>query len=100
MFKNSIMTADSNAMLVTLTIGDIVNVIREVVCECLDNSQQQEEIASEGEQLITASKAMKLLKCNRSTLWRWNRDKYLCTVKVGKKNFYKQTDIQNIINSK
>lgn len=45
------------------------------------------------EQYLSPDEAAKKLGVTTNTLWRWNKTKYLCPVKVGHKCFYKLSDI-------
>ncbi len=53
---------------------------------------QQEEV------YLTTAQASNKLNVNRSTLWRWDRDNYLKSVKVGKKTLYRLSDVEKILN--
>lgn len=48
--------------------------------------------------LVTPDKVTKILHVDRSTLWRWAKTGYLIPIEVGGKRFYKQSDIDNILN--
>ena len=37
------------------------------------------------------------LKVDKSTLWRWAKQNYLCPVKIGGKTFYRSNDINKIM---
>lgn len=47
----------------------------------------------EKEQYLTAEEACQLLRVTKPTLWRWHKENYLVPVKVGRKNYYRQSDI-------
>lgn len=49
------------------------------------------------ETYITALQASKRLGVDRSTLWRWDKENYLKTVKIGSKVRYKLSDIEKIL---
>ena len=48
--------------------------------------------------LVTPDEVTKILHVDRSTLWRWAKTGYLIPIEVGGKRFYKQSDIDNILN--
>ena len=50
----------------------------------------------EEEQYLSKSEVAKLLNVSENTLWRWNRDGYLQSVKIGRNPFYKQSDIDRL----
>ena len=45
---------------------------------------------------ITPTQAADMLRVNRSTLWRWDRENYLKPAKVGAKRFYWLSDVKRI----
>ncbi|MBQ8866668.1 MAG: helix-turn-helix domain-containing protein [Bacteroidaceae bacterium] len=45
---------------------------------------------------LSAEETARRLKVDRSTLWRWNKDGYLITTKVGNKVRYKLSDVERI----
>ena len=57
----------------------------------LNNVQQQP-----GEKLISATEVQQLLNVSATTLWRWDKTGYLKSVRVGRKAYYRQSDIERI----
>lgn len=49
---------------------------------------------------LTTDQVVQLLGKNKSTLWRWGKEKYLVPVKVGRSNLYKREDVQAILDGK
>lgn len=56
----------------------------------LNNVQQPEE------KLISATEVQQLLNVSATTLWRWDKTGYLKSVRVGRKAYYRQSDIERI----
>lgn len=48
--------------------------------------------------LVTPDEAKIQLHVDRSTLWRWAKTGYLVPIEVGGKRFYKQSEIDAILN--
>jgi len=48
------------------------------------------------EKYLTVDEVCKILHVSSNTLWRWNKSKYLCSVKVGRTPMYRQSDIDNL----
>lgn len=48
--------------------------------------------------LISKDEACKLLGVTYSTLWRWKKTGFLNDVKIGRKSFYKNSEIKRIKN--
>ena len=93
----SITNIPENATVRTLVVCSIDD-LRAIMHECiLTATPAEEETAEDGDKLLTAEEVMARLHCNRSTLWRWNKDEYLCHKKVGKKNMYLEADVNKLI---
>ena len=48
------------------------------------------------EKYLTTDEVCEILHVSSNTLWRWNKSKYLCSVKVGRTPMYRQSDIDNL----
>lgn len=46
--------------------------------------------------LLTVDDVSKRLHINRVTIWRWERDGYLKPKKIGRKKYYRQSDIERL----
>lgn len=55
-----------------------------------------ETTQNNSEKYLTASEAAAALKCDRTTLWRWEKSQYLVPVKIGSRLFYRRSDIDNL----
>lgn len=97
MAGDSLNVAQQNAMAMLYGLFEplIVATFNKVLDEREQLKQEQEE-ANE-EKLITTNEAAKLLDVDRSTLWRWNKERYLCSIKVGKKAMYRLGDCKKIM---
>lgn len=58
--------------------------------------QPQEEEENDDEVYLTEEEVKERLHVAHSTLWRWNNIGYLRAYKWGRKNMYKESDIQNL----
>ena len=56
--------------------------------------------APKEEAYITANEAANLLNVTLSTLWRWDKEKYLEKIKIGNKVRYRQSDVERLIKGK
>ncbi len=59
-----------------------------------ERENQEREQQSKKDEYMTTEEVCKLLDVTKPTLWRWAQIKYLVPVKVGRKNFYKASDIE------
>lgn len=62
--------------------------------------EEAKKMSKEPEYYITPDEVMKIFKVSRNTLWRWNRDKYLCAVKFGNKIFYRKSDVNKLMENR
>ncbi|NCB69264.1 MAG: DNA-binding protein [Bacteroidia bacterium] len=84
---------------VSINLSDLLEAFRIVLRE--ENEKQvQNNVEESQERLLTEKEVQEMLNVSHSTLFRWNRDKYLCFIKIGNKNRYKYSDIMRIKNNK
>ncbi len=79
---------------VVCTIDDLRQLFTEWRDEQRENERQEREQQSKKDEYMTTKEVCKLLSVTKPTLWRWAQIKYLVPVKVGRKNFYKASDIE------
>ena len=58
---------------------------------------QMAKAKEETEQYLSPNEASKTLKVSINTLWRWNKEKYLCPIKVGHRSLYKLSEITKLM---
>ena len=61
------------------------------------NQELMEANAPKEEIYISAPEAAKMLNVTLSTLWRWDKDKYLEKIKIGNKVRYRLSDVERMI---
>lgn len=84
---------------VSITYGELVEAFRQILQEeKLKNDILLQEETSDI--LLTEEQVIEILDTSHSTLWRWNRDCYLCCVKIGCKNRYKKSDVDHILKNR
>ena len=69
----------------------IIDGVREVVEDALGGKSSRQN-----EDLISAEEVLTRLKVSKSTLWRCEKQQYLTPVKLGRKKYYRPSDIQRI----
>ena len=69
---------------------DLENVVQNAVNRLLEKRENKPEV------YLSVEETARRLKVDRSTLWRWNKDGYLTTTKVGNKVRYKLSDVERI----
>lgn len=84
-----------------LAQGDHIAVIsladlREFALSLMESQRKLAAQQAKPEEYLTSKQAAAALNVCENTLWRWNRDKYLCHVKVGKQVMYRASDIERL----
>ena len=80
---------------VTVSVADL----KEFALYLLDEAKEQGKSEKEPEQWLTPKEAARLLGVSGNTLWRWNNTGYLTHTKVGRKPFYRLSDINKLKNN-
>ena len=78
---------------ITINAGQLVEAIE----YCVNKTKAEFEAKQAPETYLTRQQAAKMLDVDVSTLFRWNRDNYLCACKVGNKVLYKKSDIEKLL---
>lgn len=83
---------------ISVTYIELVEAFRIIFQEeKLKNEILSEEVASDV--LLTEKEVQKILNTSHSTLWRWHNTEYLVHVSIGRKNRYKKSDVNKILNN-
>lgn len=80
----------STQTLMIVSKDDLENVVQNAVNRLLEKRENKPEV------YLSVEETARRLKVDRSTLWRWNKDGYLTTTKVGNKVRYKLSDVERI----
>lgn len=80
----------SSQLLMIVSLDDLKCVVQKAIGELLDQRENKAEV------YLTAEETAKRLKVDRSTLWRWNKERYLVAAKVGIRLRYKLSDVDRI----
>lgn len=81
-------------VMVQCDLNDLRDLLREAV---LTANTPNGNPTSEEPEFLTTDQTAKRLKVDRSTLWRWHRNKYLCHCKVGHKTLYRTADVERLL---
>jgi predicted DNA-binding transcriptional regulator AlpA len=86
-------------LIVIVKCSDLIDAIRFMAKEDMFQKEQKnsDKIA---ETYLTEDEVRQMLNVSHSTLWRWKKEEYLIPVKVGRKNRYKKSEIEALINQK
>lgn len=75
---------------VMVSLADLKEFVCELVAEAVAKPAETEE------KYLTTDEVCEILHVSSNTLWRWNKSKYLCSVKVGRTPMYKLSDVNNL----
>lgn len=93
-----ILESKENVLLV-VSMSDLKELFNHIIDEREAEKQAVADNKHDNE-LVNADDTAKILGVKTNTLWRWGRSGYLIPVKIGRKSFYKQADIDRIKGNK
>lgn len=87
----------SSQVMVIIGLDDLRLWHKEVI---EDTRRELEEIviSDKSETYPTPKEVSKILGVDLSTLWRWNKRKYLVHIEIGGKRKYKMSDVKSLLN--
>lgn len=83
-----------------ITINVKVGELLEAIDYCVDKTRkdlEQQITDANTETYPSIEQVAKLLSVNKSTLWRWSKQKYLVPIEVGGKRRYRMSDVKKIL---
>ena len=86
--------SNSNVQIVC-NLADLRQIFTDWQREQREKDLQQKQHQKQKEYL-TVKETCEVLNVTKPTLWRWSKLNYLVPVKVGKKNYYKSSDIESL----
>lgn len=75
---------------VNVSVGDLKEFVAEMIAAAAAKPQEVEET------YLTTDEVCEMLHVSPNTLWRWNKNGYLCATKVGRTPMYKLSDVNNL----
>ena len=86
----------SNANNIQLVIGinDLKELCSYFVQQEFDRQEKLKEQENDG--LLDSKQVMELLNVKIGTLWRWNQSGYLTCIKIGRRNYWKRENVEEI----
>ena len=71
--------------------------LRDVLLDIINsNNSKAEKEGKQEDRILTRKEAAKMLSVDISTLWRWEREGHLLPSRIGKRIYYKYSEIQRI----
>ena len=71
--------------------------LKEFALELMDEFVNSSKFENNTEKYLTTAETMKMLNVSEPTLWRWSKTGYLPKVKLGRKCFYRESDIVKLV---
>ena len=71
--------------------------LKEFALELMDEFANLSKYDNNTEKYLTTAEVMKMLNVSEPTLWRWSKNGYLPKVKLGRKCFYRESDIIKLV---
>ena len=90
-----------NLNLVHVSIEDMTSIMREVVATELLKVKDLISLTpkeDDSDKILTREEVCKLLKVSPTTLFHWNNEKILVNYKVGRRVYYKKSDVLALLN--
>ena len=84
----------------TLTGKSVLALARELSQCILAGNATMASKEKDDDALLTKKEVMERLGVSSTTLWNWENDRYLLPVKVGRKVFYRISDINQLLGGK
>ena len=88
---NSLLNSDANISVV-VSVADLKEFALNVVTEAMAAMEEKTE-----ERYLTPDDVADMVGVSKNTLWRWEKEKYLIPIKVGRKSRYKLSDLKSIL---
>ena len=88
---NSLLNSDANISVV-VSVADLKEFALCVVTETMAAMEEKTE-----ERYLTPDDVADMVGVSKNTLWRWEKEKYLIPIKVGRKSRYKLSDVKSIL---
>lgn len=71
--------------------------LRDVLLDIINsNNSKSEKEGKQEDRILTRKEAAKMLSVDISTLWRWEKEGHLLPSRIGKRIYYKYSEIQRI----
>lgn len=81
---------------ITVKAGELMKLAEHIVkLTCQEMEQQIADVKNES--YLTRDEVSGMLGVDLSTLWRWNKQKYLVHIEVGGKRKYRMSDVKQIL---
>ncbi len=99
MSKIYALAKDYPELTIHVKLSDLIESNRQLIKETKEELEIQIAEANQ-ESYPTVDEVATILRVNKTTLWRWNKQNYLSPVEIGGKRRYKMSDVKKLLNGK
>lgn len=92
----SLIESEANVQIV-VTLSDLKEFALTIVSEAMAAMEAAKEAEKKEERYLTPDVVADMVGVSKNTLWRWEKEKYLIPIKVGRKSRYKLSDVKSIL---
>lgn len=89
---NEITKLGANNIQVVVSLADLNEFFEEKISEAAASKNLEKE-----ETFLSVDEVCKLLRVSSNTLWRWNRNHYLSSCKIGRTPMYRKSDVDRLL---
>lgn len=82
---------------VAVTPADLQDFAQAIIERTFSEISKMKEQTSE--RYLTPDETAAMLGVSKNTLWRWNKEGYLCPVKVGRKSLYPHSVVEQLLSN-
>lgn len=80
-----------------VTITASADDLREFALFLMGEARKAEKEKEKPEEYLTPNEVAKMIGVSTNTLWRWEKEKYLAPLKVGRKSRYRKSDVEALL---
>ena len=83
-----------------ITKEDLQSVFSSMMAEFMEQLKANENKSTTKENLLSTEEVRAIFHVQNTALWMWAKRGYLKPIKLGNKNYYKQSDINALLNER
>lgn len=96
----SIETLKNAGQILMMTAEDLQSVFSSMMETFLEQQKENESKQTKKEDLLSSAEVRQLFNIQKCTLCHWVKRGYLNPIKLGNKHYYKQSDINELMNER
>ncbi len=93
-------TIQNASQIFMITKEDLKSVFCSMMADFMEQLKANENKSATKDKLLSTNEVMKIFHVQKPALWVWAKRGYLKPIKLGNKNYYKQSDIDALLNER